>query len=411
MIMFIISTIQKNIIKHWKKSSLSVVISAMIVLFLLLYIGNIEGNKEQLLKLGETIPVTGRICNIDGSQDVGLQIDFEKSKKIFETDLVTDEVITMQMYADLTTRSYEGKSHRPKFSFVGSNVLSAFTAFSPQDAVYINNYDESFLMGNEPVCIIREKFMKEQKVKPGDELEVIVYAPEYDENGMDAFKYKKIRNVKLKVIGSYHPQDKGLSDELPDVISPIGFATSIYEGTKIKPYASSGRFTLKEPLKLNEFKSKMQEIGFLSVDIQAGFSRVGQALTMNDETFIMSATQLTESLTLLQSFAPLIFIIVAGIGFISSYLLMQSRRNEFAIMRSLGTSKKKCFVIIFLESMVLALFGSLLMTILSVFVVNIKLMMMVFVLLTFLAFYMLGTAIALFLLNRFSVMAILSKTD
>ncbi len=411
MIMFIISTIQKNIIKHWKKSSLSAVISAMIVLFLLLYIGNIEGNKEQLLKLGDTIPVTGRVCNIDGSQDVGLQIDFEKLKKVFDTDLVTDEVITMQMYADLTTRSYKGKSHRPEFSFVGSNVLSAFTAFSPKDTIYINNYDESFLMGNEPVCIIREKFMKEQQVKPGDELEIIVYAPEYDENGMDAFKYKKIRNVKLKVIGSYHPQNKGLSDELPDIISPIGFATSIYEETKIKPYASSGRFTLKEPLKLNEFKSKIQEIGFASVDIQAGSSRVGQALTMNDETFIMSATQLTESLNLLQSFAPLIFIIVAGIGFISSYLLMQSRRNEFAIMRSLGTSKKKCFIIIFLESMILALVGSLLMTILSAFIVNIELIMVGFVLVTFLGFYMLGTAIALFLLNRFSVMAILSKTD
>ena len=411
MIMFVIRTIYINILRHWKKSSFAILISAMIVLFLLLYIQNIEENKEQLLRLGETIPVTGRICNMEGSQDVGLQIDFEKLKKICENDLVTEEVITMQMYADLTTRSYEGKSHRPKFSFVGSNVLSAFTAFSPKDTFYIENYDESFLIENEPVCIIRDKFMKEQKLNLGDELELVAYAPEYDEMGMDKFIYKRIRVVKLKVIGSYYSKNKNLSDELPDIISPIGFVASIYEGTKVNPYASSARFTLEDPLKLNEFKSEMQKIGFSSVDIQAGFSRVGQALTINDETFIMSATQLTESLTLLQNFAPLIFIIVAGIGFISSYLLMQSRRNEFAIMRSLGTSKKKCFIIIFLESMILAFSGSFLMAISSAFIVNVKIMTMGFVLVIILVFYMLGTAIALLLLNGFSVMAILSKTD
>lgn len=409
--MFVFHTIKKNILSHWKKSSLAILISSMTVLFLLLYMENISGNKAQLLTLGETIPVTGRICNVDGSQDVGLQIDFEKLQKIHETDLVREEVITMQMYADLASRSYEGKSHRPKFSFVSANVLSAFTAFLPKDTSYIEGYDESFLSGNEPICIVRDKFMKEQRIAAGDQLELITYAPEYDEIGMDKFVYTRIKTVKLKVIGSYYSKNKNLSDELPDIISPIGFATSIYEGAKVKPYASSGRFILKEPLKLNDFKRKMQEIGFSSVDIQAGFSRVGQALTMNDETFIMSATQLTERLNLLQSFAPLIFIIVAGIGFISSYLLMQSRRGELAIMRSLGTGNKKCFAIIFFESMTLVLCGSLLATIAAIFIANLKPLTIGFVLVTFLIFYMLGTAIALFILNRFSVLEILTRTD
>ena len=126
--MFVIGTIRRNISRHKKKSFLSILISGMIVLFLILYIANIEKNESQLLKLSETIPVTGSICNIDGSQEFGLQIDFEKLQEIRDTGLIKDEVLTTQTYADLSTRTYEGKSHRPELSFVGSNSLSAFSS-------------------------------------------------------------------------------------------------------------------------------------------------------------------------------------------------------------------------------------------------------------------------------------------
>lgn len=411
MIMFVIHAIQRNICRHGKKSFLSILISFMIVLFLLLYIENIKGNEAQLVKLGETIPVTARVCNIDGTQEVGLQIDFDKLQKVRETGLVTDEVITIQIYGDLAVNSQEEKPHFLEYSFVGSNTLSAFSAFSPQDVSYTKNYDESFLTRQEAVCIVRDELMKEQKLNTGDDLEIIVYAPEYDEYGGYTFLFQSLGIVKLKVIGSYSTGKMVLSEDLPDIISSIGFVANLYEGTDAKRYASSARFMLEDPLKLNEFKSTMQEAGFASVNMQESFSRVGAALTMNDETFIMSATQLTESLTLLKSFAPLIFIIVTIIGFISSYLLMQSRKNEFAIMRSLGTSRKKSFKIIFLESAILVFSGSLLAAIIAAFLVNIKVLTMGFVLTTFLFFYMLGTVIALLLLNRFSVMAILSKTD
>lgn len=410
--MFVISRINKNISRHKKKSLLSILISAMIILFLLLYIANIEKNESQLLKLSETIPVTGGVCNIDGSLNVGLQIDFEKLQEMCDTGLIKDEVITTQTYADLTTRTYEGKSHRPNYSFVGSNSLSAFTSFSPEDVFYIDNYDENFLKGNEPVCIVKEKFMKEQNIKPGDELEIVAYAPEYNNEGWETFKYKKIGIVKMKVIGNYNYHSSiDSEDEAPAIISPMGFVKTIYNGTDMKSYASSASFTLKDSLKINEFKNKMEDIGFLSMDMQAGFSRVGEALTINDETFIMSATQLTKSFNMLKNFAPFIFIIVAAIGFISSYLLMQSRQREFAIMRSLGTSKRKCFRIIFLESLILVLLGSILGVIVSNNIVKINIKTAGLTLLSFIIFYMLGTVVALLLLNRFSVMAILSKTD
>lgn len=407
--MFVFNIIRKNIFRHSKKSLLSILISLLFILFLLMYFQNIEENESQLSKLGETIPVTARICNIDGSQEVGLQIEFGRLHKIQETKLVTDEVITIQTYANLEAE--DKQSQRPIIQFIGSNTLTAFTAFSSKDVTYLDGYDESFFKGEEASCIVRDTFLEKHKFNLGDELELVVYAPEYDSEGGQTFIYEKLGVVKLRVVGSYCVKNRVPSDELPDVISPLNFVVNTYEGTDVNCYGSSGRFTLKDPLKINEFKSKMQEIGFKSVNMQVGFSRLGEALTMNDETFIQSATQLTESLTLLKSFATLIFIIVVSIGFITSYLLMQSRQHEFAIMHSLGTSKKRCFRIIFLESMILVLSGSLLGAAIAAFIVSIKVTLMGLILVAFVFFYMLGTTIALFLLNRFSVMAILSKTD
>lgn len=253
--------------------------------------------------------------------------------------------------------------------------------------------------------------MKEKNLKLGEAFEIAVFAPVYDSSGGETFVYKEVNIVKLKVIGSYSSNTRGLSDELPDIISPIGYVASIYEGTDIKCYASFARFKLSNPLLLNEFKNTMHDLGFKSVDRQKGFSRVGEALTMNDETFIMSTTQLTKSLNLLKSFAPLLFALVSVIGFVSSYLLIQSRKNEFAIMRSLGVSKKISFLIVFLESLVLVMIGSIVGLLLANIVVGIRIEAAGIVLLGIIIFYMLGNFFALILLNQFSVMAILSKAD
>ncbi len=412
MSMFVFHTIKKNIYKHWKKSFLSFFLSALIVLFLLLYMENIEGNKVQLINLSDTIPVTCGICNIDGSQEVGLQIDYERLQKILDTGLVKDEVITTQMYTDLINPYFERKTLNPGINFIGTNSLDAFTAFSAKDVTYIKNYNDSFLKGQEAVCIVRNTFLKDYQLNVGDEIKLSVFAELYKENaGNITFTYQNLGNVKLKIIGSYAPKQIGRSEELPDIIGPIGCSAGIYKGTGVRCYASSARFTVKEPFKINEFKSKMQELGFKSINIQAGFSRKGNTLLMNDETFIMAATQLTESLDLLKSLAPFIFIIVAVIGFISSYLLMQSRRYEFAIMRSLGTGRNRSFAIIFLENLILVLSGSLFGTVISASIVNVNFTTAGHILTAFLFSYMLGTAFALYLLNKFSVMAILSKTD
>ena len=409
--MFIIHLIRKNVVKHWKKSILSVLISLAIILFLLLYLQNIESNQAQLLKIEQTIPVTGWVSSIDGSQEVGLEIGFDKVHQVLDTNLITDAVITAQAYARETDATELDRMIPPPIIIIGANTFSAFTAFSTEDVTFTSSYDESFLTGNEEVCVLRDTYLQERNLMLGEEFELEMYAPKYNDQVSSSFTYEWMGVRRLKIIGRYTAGTNILSGDLPYIITPMSYIEYIYDGSREKPKASSMRFTLKEPLRINEFKSAMLQIGFVSVNISGGASHIGKALSMNDQTFILAATQLKESLTMLKSLAPLIFIIVAVIGFIASYLLMQSRRNELAIMRSLGTGKKRCFIIIFLESLMLALIGSILGMVVALIIVEVSPLMTVVILVSFLITYLLGTAVALFLLNRFSVMAILTKTD
>ena len=308
--MFVIGTIKRNISRHKKKSFLSILISGMIVLFLLLYISNIEKNQAQLIKLGRTIPITGSICNIDGSQDVGLQIDLEMLNKMRDTGLIKDEVTAMDIWAAMPN-TYDKSALGCLCRFVGTNSFSIFSSFTPQDISFIDGYDESFLNGNEPVCILRDRFVDDENINLDEDLTIEVFASKYDKEGEIIDDVERIGLVNMKIIGIFKSKTQR-RHEAPFIISPIKFVESIYEGTNVRSYASAARFTLKDSLKVNEFKSKMQEIGFSSTNMQGGFSRVGKALTINDETFIMSATRLTESLNMLKSFKPLIFIIEIG---------------------------------------------------------------------------------------------------
>lgn len=64
----------RNLIRHYAKSILSVMIGMLTIILLIIYAGNIASTNKQLLSLPEAMEVTGRISNLEGSQDTGLAI-------------------------------------------------------------------------------------------------------------------------------------------------------------------------------------------------------------------------------------------------------------------------------------------------------------------------------------------------
>jgi len=137
----------------------------------------------------------------------------------------------------------------------------------------------------------------------------------------------------------------------------------------------------------------------------------GETLIVNDKTFIHSASSLKKNLTLTYTFFPLILIIVILVGYTASYMMMQSRRQEFAVMRSLGTSKKKCEAMLTIENMILVLFGCLIGALIASFISTIGILEGLAIVIVFLISYMSGSFFAIHRLGKFSVMEVLTKAE
>ena len=83
-------------------------------------------------------------------------------------------------------------------------------------------------------------------------------------------------------------------------------------------------------------------------------------VVLNDHIFNQTVQALNRYITLGQILFPVLFILMGVLGFVVSWLMVNGRRMEFAIMRGLGASRGRVFCSFFLEQGALALLGCIL---------------------------------------------------
>lgn len=108
---------------------------------------------------------------------------------------------------------------------------------------------------------------------------------------------------------------------------------------------------------------------------------------------------------------PVIYLLCAGIGFVVSYLLIRIRKPEFAIMRSLGTSKALTFLIFFAEQGVLCLLGAALGIFLTLATTQHISAQQFVTVIGYVVLYLVGASIAILTMNRVNVMHILTAKE
>jgi ABC-type antimicrobial peptide transport system permease subunit len=120
---------------------------------------------------------------------------------------------------------------------------------------------------------------------------------------------------------------------------------------------------------------------------------------------------LRQGLDILIGFSILILVIVIGIGYIASFLLLQGRKEEIAIMRSLGLSNKVCFLMMMMENFLLAITGIAIGSLAAFFSLSTETGMIVIGIVLALGCYMAGTCAALMKIGKISVMDALTRLD
>lgn len=405
-----IRLIGRNVSRHKYKSILHLLIGVLIVLVLDSYAGNMDSTRRELIRLPERIPVFARISNLNGSMRECLAIREDRVMGVRESAYVKDPVFTVRLkfgFGAFTLEEYEENlSHYGR----GMNAPAEAFGLGREQITFLEGVDESVLETPQKVCLMEEALMEERDLQLGDDVMLTTYYYRCALEGSEIFIEPLVTDT-YRIVGSMRTGDYLGEWMPPEVILPLDCVREAYHSQGIDFFADSGSFMVKDPFQLNALKEQMyDEVKFLPVITRAQFRYDGNALTIMDEAFIRSAEALTENLALLKGMLPFVVAVIAFIGYLCSYLSLQSRQEEYALMRSLGAGRGRSFFLLFGETALVAAIacvtGSLGAFSLFGTAAGVLALSGVLFFLTFL----LGTAAALFSLHRLSVVQVLTRS-
>lgn len=344
----------RNLVRHYRKSILSAAIGIVTITLLLLYAVNLDSTERQLVMLPEAMEVSGRVSNLNGSREEGISISEERVDGIVSCPDVEKAVFSAQFmtgFGAFTLEEYKGNLN---YFATAVNDITGVPGLKSEEISYGEKWDESLFAGGEPLCILDARTMVQQGVSLGDEVTITLYYYQYGQGGIGIGKVTPLAEGRpFTVAGVMDYKDFTGSVTPPQMLFPLESVRQIFREEGIAFTADSAAFKVKDPFRLNECKSYMKELGFLPVVRDADFSYAGNALSMKDEEFINAAENLRETLTFLTGMLPFVVVILLFVGYLCSYLLIQSRKAEYATMRSVGMGWGHCFVVLLLENLMI----------------------------------------------------------
>lgn len=346
-----------NIRRRERKSALIVLICILIVFFVSGYIDSIDKSERQLADLPRAVPVSARITSTDGSKVAGLVISAQTVDQIENSGLVKDLLYTAPLAANPAQMPDEENQYKD-ITVLCVNKAEAIPGYFDRTITMLSGYEQSILQGQDAVCVADEDFLENYGLSVGDTVQLAVYALKYNSDHW-TFSFEPLGVQDVLIAGSMSFAATGRETEI-NLVCPVGWSRELNTKADEKFFLDSVFFNVADPLALNEFKAAAKGFYLISVVPTADYSLSGSALSVRDETFISTAGSLMNNMTSLYTFAPIVFLLIALVGYVISYLMMQSRRGDIAVMRYTGTSRAVCVGIILIEFTALSLFGSIL---------------------------------------------------
>ena len=443
-----IYSIGVNIRRHRFKSILNGMISMMTVVVLVFYLGNLVSARGQFEELPEAIPVRATVMNAAGTLNSGLFIRQQVLDMVYTSPHIWKIRETAELVGHMTqadegagteeqTQADEGAgteepmqpgeqieaedSAQPdedngslsgdipqadEFRILGINDLGSVYEDCEQDLTWADGWSWESFQKSRDVCVAGTAFLVGHGLEPGDHLSCSLEHYIRAEIGL-GLEREELEPLELEIVGAIEDSEAGES-MAAEVMLPIGAVRQLYEENDKVYFASSLRFTVKDPMKLNELKQDLREPGLTPVVPGSPENYAGSALRMEDDVFIQAALGLEKSISLLEGFLPFVLLIVVLSGYIVPHLLLQGRKGEYAIMRALGTSKRRCTLVFFEEHMLLAACGGAAGAVIGAMFGTADILTAWMVWGIFLCCYTLGAAAALWMFGRMSIAAVLT---
>ena len=346
-------------IKRRKAANLVTIgISIMLVLLLNLYVGSIRSYQAQLAELSENVPVFCQITNLNGTMGNELFISEQIVESLEQSACVKDlSYMTVVMAGEGDFKETEYSKYLNLY-VVGANKVEAVGEMTDDMFSLDAQSMDELLASDRMECIVNGNVLRKRGWEIGDRITLKCYY--YD----PASEFQKIQlhsmggTAEVTIVGTMKETEGKTNAIQTDIIIPGRTSRNLFAQFGLKFFADTVTFHVNNPLNLNGFKEEMKNIGLMEIVPEADSSYTGYALVVRDADFIASATHLRHSTELMQSFLPVVCILVLLIGYVVSYLAGNSRREEFALMRLLGVKKFPAAFLFLTEQILLVLIGN-----------------------------------------------------
>lgn len=345
--------------RHKMKSLLTILMDMLVVFLLHAYLSNIANNEKQLAMLPEAIPVNAYVTTADGSRQAGIFIRDKLVQGLLDSAYVDRLHMDVRLKAGID-RVIPGQWNTLNLYLEGVNCIETLGAVTESDVVWNTGEDASFLQGTEEKCIVSKKLFDRKGWKLGDQVTLCQWYYYREDERYPQLFANPLQTVDYEIAG--YVDMAGKWDERfvvpPDVIVPFHAVRKAYAKEGIPFFASSASFVLSDALCMNEFKQEMKELGFRSVaPTVPDYSINGVALCVNDAAFISTAEHLRQVIDTVRAFFPFLLALIVGVGYLVTLLLLQSRKDEMALLRSIGLNRRKCFRVFFVDQLTLVVTG------------------------------------------------------
>ena len=382
------------------RSVLVLCIAALLAACMAFYVGNIGVNKAALQSLSDSVPVTVRITSRNGAKTAGLDIE----AKPF--DHLTEAGVHDVRCTAVAAGAFSPEVRAQEMFLGGDTIVRAGNSLealelSADNLHFADGQNAAFLSGDSAQCVIGEDYAERTGLHPGDTLSLEIYMVRQSMNGTI---YRMIGDAALEIIGT-HSAPGGA-----DVILPVNFLRTEAETAGVSFLYDSCSALVDDSTHLKDFKAEMQKY-FMDINPSAEDPNAGDALSVEDELFVKTASRLRQNIALFQSMLVPFFALIIGLVVLTTFLTMRSTRRDMAIARSLGVSKWRCAAPNFISTVLLDMFGcAVILPILSA-ALHIPALSahVIFGLFTLCA--ALGTAAALLCLLRFDTLTLLTQVD
>lgn len=322
-----------------------------------------KAGQEELRSYEKTyasIPVTFRVTDLDGSKPDKVEgwIADQFTEQGMRPTLAP---FVGQLYARVSVNGqrvigyeYIGGEKVPQYepirlAGIGALYVAEELTEDWGGAVYWNEgYDESILTSEEPVCLLPESMKDLQQVD--------LYF-KYS-HSIDGVSYSSSTTCQLQVVGYY--VDKGNTRiycpylVAREICAALGASKDIEELCAVLNDNNS----LPQLRQVGaEWFAEPNPSGEKTVWGKYSFQYYLYALDIDDYMLANLETNMKNSMRLNSLASVAVFVLSAGAGFLTGFLVIRARKREIALMRTMGASHPMIFTELAMEQMLCVLAG------------------------------------------------------